>query len=66
MMGKVKIKVKIIIQMGKVKIIKEKIQDKQTWWDMWGEMFHPDIFHQRIDDDIYKGGWESKNGLLRS
>ena len=48
MMGKVKIKVKIIIQMGKVKIIKENIQHKQTWSDMWGEMFHPDIFHKRI------------------
>ena len=25
-----------IIKAGKMKIIKQKIEDKQTWWDMWG------------------------------
>ena len=34
-----------IIKVGKVKMIKQKIEDKQTWWDMWVNMFHPDIFH---------------------
>ena len=41
--GKVK-----IIKVGKVKIIKQKIEDKQTWWDMWENMFYPEIFHLRF------------------